>query len=159
MTSKLCLEIIILFTFNLACKVLNEFLLRIKTCYHISSTCIFYFRIKMFLRTFCPRLLFQVLMDIVLETNDAVRGTYLQFTRNVALAQLQRPIGYRFAGVMATFSYYTSYTVPYMWRQLSATGAVDDGHIVCSVHVVTQIFVQNRTCDCIVSSQRKKLQR
>lgn len=92
------------------------------------------------------RLLFQVLMDFVLETNDAIRRTYLQFTRNVALAQLQRPIGYRFAGVMATFCYYTSYTLPYTWRQLSATGAVD-GHIVCSMHAVIRIFIQNRTYD------------
>jgi len=98
----------------------------------------------MFLRAFCSQLLFQVLMDIVLETNDVVRGTYLQFTRNVTLAQLQRPIGYRFAGVMATFCYYTSYTLPYMWRQLSATGAIDDGHIVCSMHIVTRNFMQNR---------------
>lgn len=76
-------------------------------------------------------LLFQVLIDIVRENKwRAVRGTYLQFTRNVALAQLQRPIGYRFAGVMATFRYYQSYIPLYRRRQLSATGAVDDDRCI-----------------------------
>lgn len=72
---------------------------------------------------------FQILTDIVPVTNDAVRGTYLQFTRNVTLAQLQRPIGYRFDRRYGNVPLlYTSYTLPYTRRQLSATGAVDDGH-------------------------------
>lgn len=74
-------------------------------------------------------LLFQTLTDIVPVTNDAVRGTYLQFTRNVALAQLQRPIGYRFGRRYGNVPLlFASYTLPYTRRQLSATGAVDDGH-------------------------------
>lgn len=104
---------------------------------------IFFYRycIRMFSRAF-RLLLFQVLMDIVLETNDAVRRTYLQFTRNVALAQLQRPIGYRFTGVMATFCYYTSYTLLYTWRQLSATGAVDDGHCMQYAHSYPNFHIE-----------------
>lgn len=99
------------------------------------------------LKALCPLslLFFEVLMDIVPETNDAVRGTYLQFTRNVALAQLQRPIGYRFADSQALWQ--RSVTIRVICHRIGGDSYLQqahptarDGYTACRMHVACTNF-------------------
>lgn len=101
--------------------------------------------------------LFQILTDIVPVTNGAVRGTYLQFTRNVALAQLQRPIGYRFGRRYGNVPLlYELYATIYAETVICNRRNVDDGHCMQYARSYPNFHTKR---NMRLVSQRKKLQR